>query len=797
MQLSLFGIILIILFIVYLLKNKNNPNLSKDFFFLSVLFLLVFDVGYFAKIGSFTIEYNYLFSMVNLVFALISIFSKKNNKQDFKIILILILFLFFSMIFPLIFNLKFSSVSFNDIWDYYFGTTKVLKDVGFSFHSVFMFIRTIIFILSFYVFARQVNKKDLIRYSKIIYNVSNVLILIMAFEFIISNFINESIFRNICFKLFGLSEATYYLPRLIAKNIYGPMLFMREPSSFARALFIISINNITLSKITKDNNKKIILNIVIILIALLFSKTLSSFIYIGCIFLVLLYLLKNKKLKRVLLLLIPLLIVVLLITMGDRVLTIFNGLRTFNKPPNELPQTSEIIRLYSIYNNITYFCRYFITGCGFGTIYSYSAVITILTNIGLLGSGLFIYYIYNLNSMITKTKKFSWFTLTIIILSHLLVGHLGYLLYLESAAYLYICLKLLDTYFDEKEVKSMKKIYVLCPYGLVTGGPDALHQLVYYLNNEGYDASIVYTDIKSYKHEIPIPYQLYIEKYLLLDDIEDDNSNAIIVPETINNVLNNYTKMEKYIWWLSVDNDLNSSGFKNKVKIILKKIKFKNLKKIYKLNTLKLFLQHKKFDFSSQEKIKHLCASYYAYDYVTKNSNSKKNIYLCIEPISKLFLDKSVFNDKNKEDIILYNPKKNFEFTKKILERVNDYKFIPLTGYTQDELINLYSRAKLYIDFGNFPGAERIPKEAVINGCCIITGTLGASKFYNDVPIDENYKFEAIDSSLNNITNKIYEIMDDYEGHIDNFENYRKTVLNLEGNFIKQLNQIFKRYKKK
>lgn len=338
----------------------------------------------------------------------------------------------------------------------------------------------------------------------------------------------------------------------------------------------------------------------------------------------------------------------------------------------------------------------------------------------------------------------------------------------------------------------MKKIYVICPYGLVTGGPDALHQMVYYLNNNGFCAEIVYSDIKSHKYEIPSAYKIYVNDYKILSEIEDCKENIIVVPETENHILNYYSNMKKYIWWLSVNNDLDYSGAKNKIKKILEKIRFKNLKKLYKINTLKNVLKHKKYDFSVEDNIEHLCASYYAYDYVSKNIKDKDKVHICIEPISKIFLEKSKFVTDNKENIILYNPKKNYEFSRKIIKKASNYKFVELKGLTQEELIKLYQKAKVYMDFGTFPGAERIPKEAVINGCCIITGKNGASAFYKDVPINDEYKIDAKEENIDKIILSIKDLFDNYDEKIKHYEEYRNTVLNLESNFIKQIKGVFK-----
>ena len=332
-----------------------------------------------------------------------------------------------------------------------------------------------------------------------------------------------------------------------------------------------------------------------------------------------------------------------------------------------------------------------------------------------------------------------------------------------------------------------KNIYVVCPYGLVTGGPDALHQLVYYLNENAIKSHLVYCDINKKNKIIPDPYKCYISEYLTMSEIIDSNENAIIVPETLTNLLDGISNAQKYIWWLSVQNDTNATPTK-KIKTIIKKIfSIKNIKKIYKIRTLKNYIMHKKYQFSDKQII-HLCASYYAFFYV--KNHTENNVHLLIEPISKFFLENS-FDSKAKRNICLYNPKKNIRFTKKILQKAKHIKFIPLKGLSQHQLIDLYSKSKVYIDFGFFPGAERIPKEAVRCGCCIITGKYGASAFYNDVPIPDQYKIEADKKNIDSIIDMIEYCFNNYFSVRKEFDTYREVVEKLESNFISDIIKLF------
>lgn len=343
-------------------------------------------------------------------------------------------------------------------------------------------------------------------------------------------------------------------------------------------------------------------------------------------------------------------------------------------------------------------------------------------------------------------------------------------------------------------------VYVLCPANYVTGGPDALHQMVCYLNQCGVNAKIVYTvDPKPESVTIPEPYRIYVDSFLTEADIVDAPENIVVISEVHTHKIRQFKKAKILLWWLSVLNSKKFS-FKNK-SIYFLTLPLRMVKNwwYYKNNTLKAIkwmLVHKDYSFRRESpNISHLCASYYAYDYVSRRS--KNPVAKCIEPISKLFLDvysqeKKNISKQNRKNVILYNPVREYNH---ILDKISsvapELKFEPLRGLTQQQLIEKYKTSKLYIDFGAFPGAERIPKEAVLFGCAIITGKRGASGFHGDVPIPEEYKFGNPEKQIKEIVEKIRFVLNHYEDVYSDFDEYRNTVLNLEKNFIKSLKEIF------
>lgn len=322
---------------------------------------------------------------------------------------------------------------------------------------------------------------------------------------------------------------------------------------------------------------------------------------------------------------------------------------------------------------------------------------------------------------------------------------------------------------------SMAKIYILCVANLRSGGPDALHQLRYYLDKAGFDAYIVYFGTTDGVEPMPEVYSVYGIKRKLLSEIEDKKENILISAESSTVMLNGYKHIRKYIWWLSVNwFDYNKLTYKNRLKHQLKKL----LKKESDISTF--------CDFSLNDCI-HVCGSKYAYEYALK-IGIKQPQYM-VEPISKVFLEVDNNSNYERDNVILYNPAKPSDIMSKLLENGN-YKFKALTKMTPEELIEAYKHAKLYVDFGHFGGPERMPKEAVYFGCCILVGKRNAAENDFDIAIPEKYKILDY-NNMDVVSSKIEQILLSYNECIDDFNSFRLKVSMLEDNFLKQITNIF------
>lgn len=321
------------------------------------------------------------------------------------------------------------------------------------------------------------------------------------------------------------------------------------------------------------------------------------------------------------------------------------------------------------------------------------------------------------------------------------------------------------------------KYYIFTPANVCSGGPEALHQLSYYMRLCSLESYIVYYDYSGFISATPIQrYLQYEPRVVSYEEIEDSKQNFCIAPENAPWCLNSIKNAKKCIWWLSyLYNELKIASPREKMHYLLRMLRFKN---VQSARTLLYDPNH----------CLHLCGSKFAYNKVLELFSSSKIEYL-VEPISKIFLLSQVQMSNERKDMVLYNPAKPSLIMTHLLES-GKFCYVPLKGYSPNELIRLYSDAKLYVDFGEFSGPERIPKEAVFFGCNILVANHNAAANDFDVAIPLKYKISD-NASVKEIEKTIEYMLKNYETLYGDFESFRQKIIDLEYNFIKQINSIF------
>ena len=308
-------------------------------------------------------------------------------------------------------------------------------------------------------------------------------------------------------------------------------------------------------------------------------------------------------------------------------------------------------------------------------------------------------------------------------------------------------------------------VYVQCVGSFATGGPELLHQFASYLVSRGVKTYMIYTGVDITK-ENPVCecYKHYNIPYT--DSIVNNERNIIVVSETATNIACfSWLKVRKVIWWLSVDNFFHSIAYNYS---------------ITESNALKIRYE-KYYSFEPDFQVEHWAQSEYARQFLIFNGIPDNSIKMVSDYLNLIFLDSLVakranVQEKSKENIVLYNPKKGLEFTNKLISYAPDIKWIPIINMTKDEVVDLLGIAKIYIDFGNHPGKDRLPREAAVSGAVVITNKRGSARNEMDVPIPSTYKFDDTEESIPEIIEKIKYVFNEYDECIKHFQSYVDSI---------------------
>jgi hypothetical protein len=340
------------------------------------------------------------------------------------------------------------------------------------------------------------------------------------------------------------------------------------------------------------------------------------------------------------------------------------------------------------------------------------------------------------------------------------------------------------------------KIYLVTPANKATGGSEALHQLGAALIKFRLNAFIYYvpTDDPSPLHPA---YKHY--KVPFTNKIDDTSENVLIIPEVFDyfELFSKFQKIQKVIWWLSINNFYESYYFSSrKIQQLFLRAANKLLKFIFKEPAISLsdfaMAALRDCDLAKDPIISkvnlHLTQSNYAKDHLLKKNIT--NVEYLSDYLNEEFLTYN-YNSEDREDVILFNPSKGLKFTKKIVSFAPNLKFLPIVNMPRAKVLDIMKKARVYIDFGNHPGRDRMPREAAICGCCVISGKRGAAAFLQDVPLPDKYKFEDKKYNIPAVVSTIKYCQENYKEAARDFDNYRELIKGDKEKFESDVRKIF------
>lgn len=296
-------------------------------------------------------------------------------------------------------------------------------------------------------------------------------------------------------------------------------------------------------------------------------------------------------------------------------------------------------------------------------------------------------------------------------------------------------------------------VYVLCPSRIVTGGIEAVHQLVDKLRLFGHQAFIV--PVPAVSNPVLLQYRNYDASYSTT--IIDHPSHVLITTEVNPSGLDPYHSVQKAIWWLSVDFHEALS---------------------------------KQFDFDGRHAnlVTHFVQSAYAYSYL--KAKGIVDIHYLTDYLNQSYFSR--VRPDSKHNRVLYTPVKGAaSYIRRLMAVDPSIQWLELSGMIKREHARAMRQGKVYVDFGSHPGKDRQPREAVVNGCCVIVGLAGAACFEQDLPIPDRYKFDLRHMEEGKILETIRDCLRNHEVCFQDFQPYASVVRADEERFEEEIRSIF------
>lgn len=275
---------------------------------------------------------------------------------------------------------------------------------------------------------------------------------------------------------------------------------------------------------------------------------------------------------------------------------------------------------------------------------------------------------------------------------------------------------------------SHKKIQVVCQRRLVSGGAESLHNLVFQLRGIGLRADLVYFPEVGV---VEAQASKYFTDYGLFPAALDDTDGTIIIfPETLCMEALKLKRAQAAIWWLSVDNFLRS--------------KHGNIWDKWRYFKSVIRGERPFGGAAGLRGLRHFSKCRYDEIFLGKHGITFERI---TGPINTRYIEASKCLDVllgQKKDLILYSPETPKSIITLVRNELPKVTLVEMKGYSSDEMLDLYRQAKIFMDFGNHPGQERMPREAAVMGCCVITGMKGAAFNEEDVRLPDGFKINEV-----------------------------------------------------
>ncbi|TFD91851.1 hypothetical protein E3T61_07700 [Cryobacterium lactosi] len=328
-------------------------------------------------------------------------------------------------------------------------------------------------------------------------------------------------------------------------------------------------------------------------------------------------------------------------------------------------------------------------------------------------------------------------------------------------------------------------VYVFYPRGLRTGGPEALHQLVDALRKSGQQAFLV-----PFMGTEDTPRVRDYEVYDAPEALKaiDSPGNAVIVPEVWIDLLREFTQAQRMCWWLSIDyspvfritrsRSDDKAGLGNEHNVTTRQ----------RLKDIAISLRPRR---NLVHSTLHLVQSHYAWAFLYSQLNVVPTLISDYTPLFRIEGFRST-GTTDRGRTVAFNPKKGSELTERVIAKSRGIEWRPLINMTADDVYTSLASTAIYMDLGQHPGKDRMPREAAFLGAVTIVARRGAGAFTQDVPLPWQHKVHPTDPQfLEGTVALLDRILAEPQSHLDTQNEYRSSLLREKEVFFAEVQRAF------
>ena len=190
--------------------------------------------------------------------------------------------------------------------------------------------------------------------------------------------------------------------------------------------------------------------------------------------------------------------------------------------------------------------------------------------------------------------------------------------------------------------------------------------------------------------------------------VEDEDTNAVIVPETFPGLLRRTRKAQSFCWWLSIDNSpmfMHARARANGLPAATGRLRVLRRLKRRSFGHLTPFL----WNYYGLATAQHLAQSQYAWSFLHSRFN------VCASALSDFTVATTTPSEKPPlgMPVIAYNAAKGGHIVEEVIAtKTVRADWVPIRDMTPSEVQDTLAKAHVYLDLGHHPGKDRLPRRS-------------------------------------------------------------------------------------